>query len=108
MTNHSTQELQRFIEDNSLKRKDGLILFEGTITLCKTETDFNSDLLVVTLPEEMVLYVMEFCTPGQPENDMYRTKDHLFTCLPDKKLEITDLKSGDPVIISLSTISESH
>jgi hypothetical protein len=51
---------------------------------------------------------MEFGTPGRMENDMYRTVDHLFTCLPDKKLEITELKSGNRIIISLATISDRH
>jgi hypothetical protein len=102
MTQQSIQELQRFITDYRLRREDGLIIFEGTITLCKTNTDFYSEILVVTLPEEMVLYVMEFGKPGHPENDMYRATDHLFTCLPDKKLELTDLKSGNRVIISLA------
>ena len=108
MTHHSTQELQRFITDNRLRREDGLIVFEGTITVCKTNTDYYSELLVVTLSEEMVLYVMEFGIPGHPENDMYRTTTHLFTCLPGKKLEITDLKSDNRIIISLAATSDLH
>lgn len=101
MTNNSAQELQRFIIDNKLRRNDDLILFPSTISICKTNTDYYSDILVVSLPQEMVLYIMEFCTPGHPENEMYRTADHLFTCLPNKKLEVTDPKTGDQIVISL-------
>ncbi len=71
-------------------------------------TDFYSELLVVTLPEEMVLYIMEFGTPNQPESDMYRTSDRVFKCLPEKKLEIINLESGSRVIISLAATSHRH
>ena len=101
MTNNSAQVLQRFIADNKLRREDDLILFESDITICKTNTNYYSDILVVSLPQEMVLYIMEFCTSNHPENEMYRTADHLFTCLPNKKLEVTDPKTGDRIVISL-------
>jgi hypothetical protein len=101
MTNNSAQELQQFIADNKLRRDDNLILFESGITICKTNTDYYSDILVVSLPQEMVLYIMEFCISSQPENEMYRTSDHLFTCLPNKKLEVTNPKTGDRIVISL-------
>jgi hypothetical protein len=108
MTNPSTQELQRFIADNNLRRKDGLIVFHGTITICTTNTGFSSELLVVTLPEEMVIYVMDFGLSGQLGNDMYRTIDNQFTCLPEKQLEITNLSSGNRVVISLDTPTDQH
>jgi hypothetical protein len=108
MTNPSTQELQRFIADNRLRREDGLIVFDGTITICTTDTDFSSELLVITLPEEMVVYVMDFELSGQSGNDMYRTIDNQFTCLPEKQLEITNLLSGNRVVISLVATGDQH
>jgi hypothetical protein len=108
MTNPSTQELQRFIADNNLRRKDGLIVFHGTITICTTNTGFSSELLVVTLPEEMVVYVMDFGLSCQPGNDMYRTIDNQFTCLPGKKLEITNPVSGSRVLISLDASTDQY
>lgn len=108
MTHQSTQELQRFITDNSLRRKDGLIVFDATVTICTTNTHFLSELLVVTLPEEMVVYVMDFDLSGHPGNDMYRTVDNLFTCMPGNKLELTNLKSGNRAIISLAVTNDQH
>jgi hypothetical protein len=103
MTQQSTQELQRFITENKLRREDGLIVFEASISFTTTDKIVNSELMVVTLPDEMVLYIMECGTSNYPENDMYRTMENTFICLPDKQLEITSLHSEKRVIIYLNT-----
>ena len=71
----ATQQLQRFISDNSLKREDGIIVFDAFITLYKKEIPIvlESEVQVITLPAEMVIYLLEFCKPEQTEKEMYRT-----------------------------------
>ena len=99
----ATQQLQRFISDNSLKREDGIIVFDAFITLYKKEIPIvlESEVQVITLPAEMVIYLLEFCKPEQTEKEMYRTSQHQFFILPRKELEITDTESNSRLIISL-------
>ena len=96
-------QLQKFISDNSLKREDGIIVFDAFITLYKKETPIvlESEVQVITLPAEMVIYLLEFCKPEQTEKEMYRTSQHQFAILPEQELEITDTESNSRLIISL-------
>jgi hypothetical protein len=97
------QQLQQFITDNKLRREDGLIVFEAAITFCKAGevASLYSEVQVITLPQEMVLYIIEFSIPPLSENDMYSTIRYTFTCLPDQKLEISDTRSDNRLVISL-------
>lgn len=99
----SPQQLQKFISDNTLKREDGIIVFDALITLYKEEKPvvFQSEIQVVRLPSEMVIYIFEFCKPGQTEKEMYRTSQHQFVILSGDELEITDTESNSRLLISL-------
>ena len=100
----ATQQLQKFISDNNLKREDGIIVFDAFITLYRKEIPIvlESEVQVITLPAEMVIYLLEFCKPGQTEKEMYRTSQHQFAILPEQELEITDTESNIRLVISLN------
>lgn len=103
MIAQNTQELQKFISENNLKREDGIILFNASIDLHapKRATTFNSEVQVIRLPQEMALYIYEFCDPEKGQNEMYRTGNHQFVRLAQNKLEIRDEKTNTRLIISL-------
>ncbi len=107
MTLQSIQQLQQFIDDNKLRREDGIILFECTSTFhnLNTTSDFYTEVQVITLPEEMVLYILEWGTELHPENEMYRTSQYHFTCLGSEELEITGPQSDTRLVLSLNKIS---
>ena len=95
-------QLQKFISDNSLKRGDGIIVFDALITLYKKEMPvvLQSEVQIITLPAEMVIYIFEFCKPGQTEKEMYRTSQDQFAILPGEELEIQDKESNNRIVIS--------
>ena len=101
-----TQELQKFISDNNLKREDGIILFSAIIDLYKLDetSRFTSEIEVLTLPEEMALYILEFFGTENPEKEMYRTSRQQFVCSSQQELEILDSKSDTRLIISLKAV----
>jgi hypothetical protein len=107
MTTQNTQELQQFITDNNLKREDGIIVFIAAIDLHKSEgaTSLCSEIQVITLPEEMALYILEFCEKQNLGKEMYRTRQHQFARLSQHELEILDAESDTRLKISLKVES---
>jgi len=99
----SALALRQFIADNKLKRDGGIIIFDASVTLYRNNKleIFFSEIEVITLPEEMALYILAFSTTGNEENEMYRTKFHRFAILTEKELEISDEETGSRVVISL-------
>ncbi len=110
MIAQNTQELQKFISDNNLKRKDGIILFSAIIDLYKPDetSHFTSEIEVLTLPEEMALYILEFFGAEKPEKEMYRTSQQQFVCSDQNQLQILDKESGIRLTISLKQAESSQ
>jgi hypothetical protein len=100
-TNEAPEQLLLFINHHNLQRTDGVIAFEAQVTVTSnnsTET-FPSEIQVITLPEEKVLYVLApYTAPGMGE--MYRTLYHSFTMQPDYTLHITSPGTASSLIIA--------
>lgn len=106
MIAQNTQELQKFISDNNLKREDGIILFSAIVAVYKpAETShFNSEIEVLTLPQELALYILDFFGAENPQKEMYRTSQQQFVCSSQQELEILDSESDTRLIISLKAV----
>ncbi len=104
----NTQDLQKFILDNNLKREDGIILFHASIHLHNSvETlSFFSEIEVITLPKEMVLYILVFGGKENSGKEMYRTGQDQFKLLSQKELEISDTETNSRLVISLQPTAE--
>ncbi len=99
----NTQDLQQFILDNNLKREDGIILFNASIQLHSSGETFSffSEIEVITLPKEMVLYILEFDGKENSGKEMYRTGQDQFTLLSQQDLEIRDTGTDNRLVISI-------
>ena len=105
MSTQSLYILQKFISDNKLKREDGIIHFDAIISLYKKDITLtiHSAIQVITLPEEMALYILIFSEEESGEKEMYRTKKHQFGLLSQTQLEILDTDSATRIVISPAT-----
>lgn len=101
----STQQLQQFISSNNLVNENGFIVFNAAVTVTKEKSftyTVQSEIQVIKLPVELVLYIINFTEPGSLENEMYRTAIHIFTYLPGKQLLIEDTAAGTQLLFSIT------
>lgn len=75
--NKSKRQLARFISDNKLSRKDGLIVFDAAICFAREGKlqYLDSEVQVVSLPTHMAVYITEFFRPEYQHKEMYKTTD---------------------------------
>ncbi len=99
--NDAATHLQLFIQHHKLVRNDGIIAFEAKVALNGPEiTDsFPSEIQVISLPKEKVLYVMT-PLPGTPAGEMFRTGTHTFMLQDDLTLLITEPGTSLKVVIT--------
>lgn len=109
MESQSLQQLQQFIADNQLATKKEIILFDAVITFYRNNKLVTavSEIQVITLPKEMVLYVLEFVKDIYHESEIYSTSSYLFTCRGKILLEIRDRHNKDILLFTV-TIAEKN
>jgi hypothetical protein len=109
MESHSTRQLQQFIADNHLASQREIILFDAVITFYRNNKLVTavSEIQVITLPKEMVLYVLEFVKDVYHESEIYSTVSYFFNCRGKNILEIRDDHNKDLLLFTV-TIAEKN
>ena len=76
----SQQQLNNFISENKLRKKDGLIVFNASIYFAKDEKlqVVDSEMQVTTLSTQMAVYIAEFFRVEYQQKHVYRTSDYDF------------------------------
>lgn len=97
MITPSLQHLRQFIASNNLKREDGITVFRAIVVVNQLNEPivFEAEIQIVTLPSELVLYILECSIPAAPVKEMYRTHEYQFTFLPPAELEIKKTIMGE-------------
>lgn len=85
-------------------RKDGLIVFNATIAYYKQDllNQISSEVQIITLPQEMVLYITDYLKIEPQLPEMYSTLEFSFSYEQDKPLEIRNHPSN---VLPLLTIT---
>ena len=109
MDSNSTHQLQQFIADNNLATQKEITLFDAVITFYRNNKLVTavSEIQVITLPKEMVLYVLEFVKDIYHESEIYSTNSYFFTCKRKNALEIRDNHNKDLLLFTV-TIAEKN
>lgn len=108
MENKSLLQLQQFILDNNLASQKGITLFDAVITFYHNGNQVNtsSEVQIITLPKEMVLYVLEFVKDIQHESDIYSTSSYYFCYTGNNIMEIRDSSYNDLLLFSIRVLNK--
>lgn len=100
--------LLQFISDHGLKRPEGTVLFEALVSWYEAGSlkHLQSQVLIITLPKVMVLYVLEFIKEDHHQAEMYSTGSFFFNYTPgNASLEIKEDPSRPMSLVSISPLS---
>ncbi|MES2849513.1 MAG: hypothetical protein V4685_10690 [Bacteroidota bacterium] len=103
MDNNSVLQLQQFIKKNALDPQKGIILFNATITLHSNENPLiiSSEVQIITLPKEMVLYILEFVKATHLQSEIYSTRLYHFEHTGNTTLVIKEPDGGLLLTVSI-------
>ena len=89
MNTYRTEQLENFITCHNLK-DGGLIVFKAAVSFFKEGTlkKITSEVQVITLPHELVMYITEFFKEEYQIPEMYSTTEFEFRCTTGNALEI--------------------
>jgi hypothetical protein len=90
MENNSPQELQKFIAQKIPSSQKEIILFNAAVTYYRDNTPvtITSEIQIITLPKEMVLYVLDFVNDNYQESEIYSTRLYQFEYSSNNTLEV--------------------
>ncbi len=90
MKNNSLPELQKFISQNTLSPHQKIILFNAAVTFYQESKPITiiSEIQIIRLPKEMVLYVHDFANDGHHESEIYSTSLYHFENKSNNTLEV--------------------
>ena len=110
MDNNSIQQVVKFISENNLKTQEGIVLFDAAVTFYRNGVPVSatSEIQVITLPKEMVLYVMEFVKDAYHESDIYSTSLYHFNYPGKNILEIRDGNYKDLLLFSITAMDKNE
>jgi hypothetical protein len=93
-TQESISQLNQFIHLHQLMKEDKCVVFNAQLCFLSAHqsSDFISEIQIITLPDEKVLYVLDSGGLNHSEG-MYRTQHHIFLLGEHKRLLITDLNN---------------
>lgn len=99
--------LLQFIEDNKL-RINNSVVFEAIISVQKKSENFQvvSQVQIITLPNEMALYVFEFFNEKYNMNDMFSTAKCLFSYEKEKPLKITSQQFAEEESLNITPLTQ--
>ena len=108
MDNKSALQLQQFISDNNLASHKRITLFDAVITYYHNGNPVNtpSEVQIITLPKEMVLYVLEFVKDIQHESEIYSTSSYYFSYTGNNIMEIRDASYNDLLLFSIMVLNK--
>ncbi len=103
MENNSALQLQQFISENTLALQKGITLFNATITLHnnKNQLIISSEVQIITLPKEMVLYILEFVKATHLQSEIYSTRLYHFEHSGNTTLVIKEPDGGPLLTVSI-------
>jgi hypothetical protein len=102
MFKSSKEHLLGYISHNQLKKENGAIFFDAEVIFHGSKpAEKICELHIITLPEELALYIIS-PTEGLPANrDMYTTAKFTFFHSENNQLDISTADEGKIVTISL-------
>jgi hypothetical protein len=105
MSTANVEQLQRFIAVNNIDRTNGVLLFNGDIHFSKDGADhhINSEVQIITLPETLAIYIVEFFKEAYGQKEMYTTGQDHFTCDDNKTLQISNDDARFNITITLAS-----
>jgi hypothetical protein len=91
------QAVQQFISDHHLTRMDGKILFNAEINFSKggVAQSVISQVQIITLPNEIAVYIFEFLKDEYGTTEMYSTGKYQFIYSESTLLEINKPDEAD-------------
>ncbi|HRI22697.1 MAG TPA: hypothetical protein PLA68_17175 [Panacibacter sp.] len=102
MPNSQTELLCEFINKRELITGN-LIIFNAVVLFYK-ETQLKkitSEVQIITLPKEMVLYIIEFLNPEYNRSEMFSTAQFCFSINKDDALEIRNYETESRFLLCL-------
>ncbi|MFT3680768.1 MAG: hypothetical protein QM791_10885 [Ferruginibacter sp.] len=101
--NKSKTELLQFIQDYELKRADGIIAFDATVSFYHNDElrRIPSMVQVVNLPKEMVIYIHEFMKDEYHQSEVFSTELFSISYSEGTPLEIRTNSNHPGFIISI-------
>ena len=108
MDSNSAQQLEKFISENNLKTQEGIVLFDAVITFYRTSNPLIifSEVQVITLPKEKVLYVLEFIKDLYYESEIYSTSLYFFNYTGNNILEARDATYKDLLLFTVKPLDK--
>ncbi len=94
-----------FINDFSLERTDGLIVFNATVFFYDHENtlySISSEIQIVRILDMPVLYIMDFLQDIYAMPEMYSPADYHFSYQKAIGLEIRNIKQEERFIVSIN------
>ena len=101
MNINSTDPVNQFISGQALVKTNGIIIFNALVTSYRNNRilKINSEVQILTLPDQIALYIHEFFREEYLEPEMYSTARYHFTYTPDGTLEISDSSNARLLIL---------
>ena len=108
MDSNSAQQLEKFISENNLKTQEGIVLFDAVVTFYRTSNPLIifSEVQVITLPKEKVLYVLEFIKDLYYESEIYSTSLYFFNYTGNNILEARDATYKDLLLFTVKPLDK--
>ncbi len=105
MNRSPTALLQDFISKYDLRQPDGVVRFRARVSFIEGDTrgEIFSEILIVSLPDQMVIYVLEFFDEEYRMPDMYSTATYWLE-QKEKALEVKAHVSDSKFIICISPL----
>ncbi len=98
---NSINQISQFIAGQGLVKTDGIIIFNALVTSYRNNRmlKINSEVQILTLPNQIALYIHEFFREEYLEPEMYSTASYNFAYMPDGTLEISDSSNARLLIL---------
>jgi len=103
MITFNIEPLHKFISSNKLKNNNDIILFNAAVEFFKNGTlhNIHSQVLIVMLPNQIAVYILEFLKEEFHTTELYNTSSYHFKCPKAKRLEIYQNNPNQEFILSI-------
>ncbi len=103
MYTFNTDPLRKFISSNGFDKTGKLVLFNAVIHYHSGGNlqTIASQVQIITLPQEIAVYILEFINEAYGRADMYSTSHYHFKCPGAKELQIFRQSTDAEFILSI-------
>lgn len=104
MENNSIREIEKFLSENELKNRQGILVFDASVTVYHQEKPVAvfSEVQIISFLKEIALYVLEFVKETYYAPDMYSTRLYHFYHTDKNMLEIRT--TDNTTLLTISTL----